>query len=58
MDRKSLWEVYDDSQLQELEKLSADYRMFLDKGKTERECIRETVKMAKEAGYRDLKEIL
>ena len=49
MDRKSLWEVYDDSQLQELEKLSADYRMFLDKGKTERECIRETVKMAKEA---------
>ena len=58
MDRKSLWEVYDDSQLQELEKLSAEYRMFLDKGKTERECIRETVKMAKEAGYRDLKEIL
>ncbi len=58
MDRKSLWEVYDDSQLQELEKLSAEYRMFLDKGKTERECIRETVKMAKEAGYRDLNEII
>ena len=58
MDRKSLWEVYDDSQLKELENLSAEYRMFLDKGKTERECIRETVKMAKEAGYRDLNEMI
>ena len=58
MDRKNLWEVYTDEQLQELEKVNQDYRNYLDNGKTERECVREAIKMAKQAGYRDLKEVM
>lgn len=58
MEKKNLWTVYDESQLNELEKLNADYKAYLDNGKTERECIVETVKMAKAAGYKDLKDVI
>lgn len=50
----NLWEIYDDTQLQELEKLNEAYKAFLDAGKTERECVTEIVRQAKAAGYRDL----
>ena len=33
---KTLWEIYNDTQLAELETLTADYKDFLDAGKTER----------------------
>lgn len=58
MEGKNLWETYTEEQLQELEKVTASYKAYLDKGKTERECIREAVCMAKTAGYRDLNEII
>ena len=58
MERKNLWEVYTTEQLQELEKLSVSYKNYLDIGKTERECIKEAIKMAKAAGYKDLKEVI
>ncbi len=32
------------------------YRSFLDKGKTERECIKEIVRLAEEKGYKNLEE--
>ena len=47
-------EIYDDTQLQELEKLNEAYKAFLDAGKTERECVTEIVRQAEAAGYRDL----
>lgn len=50
----NLWEIYDDTQLQELEKLNEAYKAFLDAGKTERECVTEIVRQAEVAGYRDL----
>lgn len=50
----NLWEIYDDTQLQELEKLNEAYKAFLDAGKTERECVTEIVRQAEAAGYRDL----
>ena len=34
------------------------YKDFLATAKTERECVNLTVAMAKEAGYRDLEEVL
>ena len=37
---------------------SIDYRKFLDKGKTERECVKEIIKMAEKAGYKDLNKII
>ena len=58
MERKNLWTVYSEEQLQELNTLNEGYKKYLDNGKTERECVHEAVKMAKEAGYRDLKEVI
>ncbi|MBQ4559344.1 MAG: aminopeptidase [Tyzzerella sp.] len=58
MERKNLWEVYTDEQAKELEGVCENYKDYLNKGKTERECIREAVKQAKEVGYRDLKDVI
>ena len=58
MERKNVWTSYTKKQLVELEKLNKNYRHFLDYGKTERECVSETVKMAEKAGYRNLQEII
>lgn len=58
MKKENLWNVYTREQLQELSDLNERYKIYLDKGKTERECVREAVRMAKEAGYRDLQEVL
>ena len=51
MERRNAWKDYDKKELKELENLSKDYRKFLDNGKTERECVKYIIKMAKEAGY-------
>lgn len=58
METKNLWKSYSEEQLKELEQLNEGYKVYLDNGKTERECIREAVKMAKEAGYKDLNEVI
>lgn len=58
MERKNLWETYTEDQVKELEVLCASYKHYLDAGKTERECIREAVKQAKQAGYKDLKDVI
>lgn len=36
----------------------AEYVKFLDNGKTERECVAQTVEMAKAKGYRDLNTVI
>lgn len=58
MERKSSWENYGKKQLSELEKLCKNYRHFLDRGKTERECVKEAVHLAENAGFRNLDEII
>lgn len=58
MKRDNLWKGYNKQELQILEKLSMDYKQCLDVGKTERECVVETIRRAKEAGYRDLSEVV
>lgn len=57
MERKNAWKNYDKKELKELEKLCTEYRKFLDNGKTERECVRYIVDLAKEAGYQDFEEV-
>ncbi len=54
MERPNAWKNYDEKALTELEAISQKYRKYLDNGKTERECVTETVEIAKENGYRDL----
>ncbi len=58
MERKNLWEVYTEEQLSEVEKLSVSYKEYLDAGKTERECVKETIELAEAAGYKDLKAVI
>lgn len=58
MDRKNAWKTYNKKQLGEVDKFSKGYLEFLDKGKTERECAKEIVKVAKEAGYVDLASVI
>ena len=58
MEEKNLWNSYGEEQLKELHEINEKYKDCLDKGKTERECIVLAVEMAKEAGYRDVKEVM
>ena len=58
MYQKNAWREYDETALCEMEKFSAEYRCFLDGGKTERECVRQAVAMAKERGFADLDEVI
>ncbi|MBQ8823407.1 MAG: aminopeptidase [Lachnospiraceae bacterium] len=58
MEKKNLWETYSKKQLKELETLNADYRKFLDEGKTERECIDVIVNTIEKAGYRELESVI
>jgi aspartyl aminopeptidase len=51
MEYKTAWKKYTAADLEALEALNAGYKTFLDKGKTERECVTEAVKMAEAAGY-------
>jgi aspartyl aminopeptidase len=57
-EKKSVWEKYDKKDLEKLEKVCGKYIQFLSDCKTERECAAEVVRQAKEAGYRDLEEII
>lgn len=58
MERPNAWKGYTKKEQKELNKLSREYREFLDEGKTERECVKKAVKMAEEAGYKNLADIV
>lgn len=58
MERKYAWHEYTDTDLQAVAILGDQYRAFLDNGKTERQCVTQSVVAAKAAGYRDLKEFI
>jgi len=58
MERKYAWHEYTKKDLTALESLCSDYIDFLNKGKTERECVTAALAAAKKAGYKDLKTIL
>ncbi len=58
MERPNAWKSYSDSQLKAVAELGERYKAYLDHGKTERECVTETVRMAKEAGYRRLEDAI
>ena len=58
MERKNAWETYDEKSLKKLEKINAEYREFLDNGKTERECVDTIVNMIEAEGYRELEALI
>ena len=52
------WTTYSKQDLTALEKLSKDYKNFLDNGKTERECTDLLVEMAEKNGYVNLEDVI
>ncbi len=58
MERQNAWKKYKGKQLKEIESLAKSYKDFLNNGKTERECVKTSIAMAKDAGYKDLAEII
>lgn len=56
--KKCAWETYEEKHLKKLEKLSREYREFLDNGKTERECIDTIVNTIEKEGYRELETLI
>ena len=47
MDRKNAWTTYTKKDINELEAVCKEYLNFLDEGKTERECVKNIVKIPK-----------
>lgn len=58
MDRKNVWETYDEKQLEELESHAKEYMEFLNEGKTERECIDVIVNRIEKEGYKELQTLI
>lgn len=58
MERKNAWTTYEDKDIQALDRVCDGYRAFLDAGKTERECVKEIVRMAEDKGYRNLSDLV
>ncbi|MCI8402624.1 MAG: aminopeptidase [Lachnospiraceae bacterium] len=58
MENKNIWNKYTTEQEQEIVEVNETYKEFLNRGKTERECVASAVRMAEEKGYRNLDEII
>ena len=52
--KKNVYDVITDAEKAQMFEFCDEYRKFLDNGKTERECVNISVKMAEEAGYKPL----
>ena len=58
MKKENLWLSYQNEDKEKLRAICERYKNCLNEGKTERECIDLTIRMAKEAGYHDLADII
>ncbi len=55
---KNVWENSDEAQTSAIFALGEEYKAFLDRGKTERECARDIVRMAEENGYVSVESVI
>ena len=51
---KNAWRKYSPEQMEELMKFNEDYKEFLTASKTERECVKTSVKIAEANGFKEL----
>jgi len=58
MEIMNAWTKYDEEGKRKVFAFSEDYIRFISKCKTERECVKESVKLAENAGYRNLSDII
>jgi aspartyl aminopeptidase len=54
---KNAWNKYNDKQVKEVFKFCEGYKNFISTCKTERECVKEVIKLAEVEGYKDIEEI-
>ncbi|MEF2765463.1 MAG: aminopeptidase [Mediterraneibacter sp.] len=58
MMKTNIWNTYSSDQLAELNEINERYKSCLNAGKTERECVELSIRMAEAAGYRSIEEVL
>ncbi|NLJ89474.1 MAG: aminopeptidase [Clostridiales bacterium] len=58
MNKENAWLKYNDEEKQKIFELSEGYKKFISECKTERECVDEVVRQAKELGYTDLNDYI
>ena len=58
MERKNAWKGVDAARNEQMEAFAKAYCAYLDGGKTERECVQESVEEAKKHGFVDLDEVI
>jgi len=58
MKQKNAWLKYDEKGTQDIFSFNEGYKKFISNCKTERECVHDIVRQAKEEGYEDLKELI
>ena len=54
---KTAWDKYQNEKLQLVMDFSEGYKAYLTNGKTERECTKGAIELAKQYGYKDLYEV-
>ena len=55
--KKNAWLKYSAAQLKAVDKLADEYKEFISKCKTERECVTEIIRQAKALGFKDLNSV-
>ncbi|RGU96165.1 aminopeptidase [Clostridium sp. AF15-17LB] len=58
MERNNTWKTYSQDELMAVEQINNSYKTCLDEGKTERECVKVTVRMLEERGYKSLNSMI
>lgn len=56
--KENVWNTYSEQDLEIMDALIKDYKYFLDNGKTERECVQNTIATAIQWGYKPLEEVM
>ena len=58
MERKNAWEKYPEGKREEVFAFAEGYRKFISDCKTERECVRELIAQAQQAGFENLDDVI
>lgn len=58
MERENAWKKYSLEEEKKVFAFGEEYRKFISKCKTERECVDEIVKLAKAAGFADMEQVI
>lgn len=58
MKEQTIWEKYNEQELNSVFEFSDEYKEYISNCKTERECVTEAIRLAREVGYEDLEDVL